>query len=395
MYVHFTARRSVRYRISDSTVSGNLGQGISFKSTETKNHVFQIERSKITKNGLRATAGKTSLEGIHLNATNQVFTITNSYIAENKNGGIYVELQKQDIPIALSHTNHIHGNAIEHNRGKALFLKGTTGQPSDVKLTNNYFSFNLGFQAKASAQSVCKLSNLSVLLQANFLYNNSGQYIVEFDGSQSSLRFINNTLLRNRGLGDSYGVTFLCNGAAEMHGNVLQNPNNRYQITTTLQRIPLTVNATLNWWGESTLNLVSSLIMDKNTDYRLSLTVVFNPFLHLPPRKSLSGKHSYLALALVVTTVCHQLVERKYCLLVVLLRTFTILVTRKPVYSVLYESSLCVLLQFVLLLKTEELTNEVDMQCKKILSPRFHAKTTDNCIDIYIYRPNLFALLKK
>ena len=53
------------------------------------------------------------------------------------------------------------------------------------------------------------------------------------------------------------------------------------------------------------------------------------------------------------------------------------------------------LLQFVLLVKTEELTNEVDMQCKKTLSPRFHAKTTDNCIDMYIYQPNLFALLKK
>ena len=53
------------------------------------------------------------------------------------------------------------------------------------------------------------------------------------------------------------------------------------------------------------------------------------------------------------------------------------------------------LLQFVLLLKTEELTNEVDMQCKKTLSPRFHAKTTDNCIDMCIYRPNLSALLKK
>ena len=140
----FTARRFVRYRITESTVSENRGHGISFKSTETKNNVFQIERSKITKNGLRATAGKTSLEGIHLNATNQVFTITNSYIAENENGGIYAELQKQDIPIALSRTNHILGNTIEHNRGKALFLQGKTGQPSDVKLTNNYVSFNLG-----------------------------------------------------------------------------------------------------------------------------------------------------------------------------------------------------------------------------------------------------------
>ena len=237
-----------------------------------------------------------------------MFTITNSYIAENKNGGIYAELQKHDIPIALSHTNHIHGSTIEHNRGKALFLQGTNWQPSDVKLTNNYFSFNLGrsLQAKTTAQSVCKLSNLSVLLQANFLYNNSGQYTVEFDGSQSSLRFINNTLHRNRGLGDNYGVTFQSNGAAEMHGNVLENRNNRYQISTTLQGIPLTVNATLNWWGESTLNSVSSLIMDKTTDYRLSLTVVFNPFLHLPPRKPLSGKYSCLKLALVITTVCHS-----------------------------------------------------------------------------------------
>ena len=290
----FAARHFITYQITESIVSGNLGHGISSTSTETKNHVFQIERSKITRNGVSPAANKKSLEGIHLNATNQVFQIVNSYLAENKNGGIYAKLQKRDVPMPLSNGNHIHGNTVEYNRGKALFLQGTTGQTLDVKVTSNYFSFNLAKDWQEKIESVCKMSDLAVLLQGNFLYNNSGQYILDFNSPQSNLRFLNNTLYRNRGLGDNYGVTVLCNGVAEMHGNVLENPNNRYQISTTLQGSPVTVNATSNWWGESVLNLVASVIMDKTKDYRLSLTVFFKPFLHFPPQKALSGKSFFI-----------------------------------------------------------------------------------------------------
>jgi len=91
------------------------------------------------------------------------------------------------------------------------------------------------------------------------------------------------------GLNVIYGVTILCNAAAEMHGNVIQNPGNRYQISTTWQGEQITVNATSNWWGESVANLIASLIMDKTKDYRLTLTVSFKPFVQLPPQRVISG----------------------------------------------------------------------------------------------------------
>ena len=83
-----------------------------------------------------------------------------------------------------------------------------------------------------------------------------------------------------------------------MHGNVLENPGNRYQISTTLQGNQVIVNATSNWWGDSAANLIASHIMDKGKDYRLSITVIFKPFVQFPPQRAISGKllffHSFI-----------------------------------------------------------------------------------------------------
>ncbi|KAL9982165.1 hypothetical protein ACROYT_G010976 [Oculina patagonica] len=279
--------KTITHRLIESTFNGNLGHGIRFTSTETKTHFVQIERCKVINNGLSPTLGK-MFGAIHLNATNQLFRIINSYLADNRNGGVYAKLQKEDDSMentSIAMASHIHGNTVERNRGKALLLEGTTGQTSNVNVTSNFFTLNM------ARDSVCNITDVTVAFQGNFLFNNSGLYVVEFNflgTSVSRLHFVNNTLYKNRGLGVNYGVTVLLNGASEMHYNVFQNPNNRYQISSTLTGSAVTVNATLNWWGESAQSSVASLIRDKTKDYRLSLTVLFKSILHLPPQGTLS-----------------------------------------------------------------------------------------------------------
>ena len=274
----------ITYRITESIFSGNAEQGISYTSTLTESHLLIIERSKITDNG----------EGIYLNAANQVFQIVNNYLAENKNGSIYSRVLNQE-SASRPLVSYIHGNTFESNRGRSLFLQGITGPYLNVKVTNNYFSYNLAVDLDGTVNSVCKLESLYTHFQGNFFYNNIGQYVVEysFPGTTvTALRFLNNTLYKNSavGLNVNYGVTILCNGRAEMDGNVLQNPRNRYQLSTTLQGSEVIINATSNWWGENMPDKIASLIMDRTTDYRLSLTFAFKPFVKLPPQKVVSGK---------------------------------------------------------------------------------------------------------
>jgi len=261
---------------------------MSYTSTQTENHLLRIERCKITDNG------GTSSGAIHLNAANQAFELFNNYLAENRNGSIYSRVHYEESQSNML-KNHIHGNTFDSNRGVSLFLVGVTGPYFNVKVTNNYFSRNFAKDPDGKVNSVCRITNLRAHVQGNCFYNNIGQYAFEYNYLQENatvLRFLNNTLYKNSALGlnVNYGVTILCNGAAEMHGNVFQNPGNRYQIGTTLQGKQVVVNATLNWWGESVANLIGSLIMDETKDYRLSLTVIFKPFVQLPPQRVISGK---------------------------------------------------------------------------------------------------------
>ena len=276
------------HRITESIISGNTEQGISYTSTQTKNHFLRIERCKITSNG------GTSSGAIHLNAANQVFELFNNYLAENRNGSIYSRVYYEESDYDMP-KNHIHGNTFDSNRGGSVFLEGVTGHYVNVKVTNNYFSGNFAEDPDGKVNSVCRIIKLGAHVQGNFFHNNIGQYTFEYryaQGNTTVLYFLNNTLYKNSALGlkVNYGVTILCNGAAQMHGNVLENPGNLYQISTTLQGIQVIVNATSNWWGERVANSIASLIMDKSKDYRLSLTVIFKPFVQSPPQRVFSGK---------------------------------------------------------------------------------------------------------
>ena len=224
-----------------------------------------------------------------------MFEIVNNYIAGNNNGGIYSKVLNE-LSTTRPPVSHIHANTIEYNKGGILRVEGVSGPYMNVNVSNNYFSRNLARDLDGKANSVCVITKLWAIVQGNFFYSNVGHYVLLYDNSQTStvgLRFVNNTLYKNgaRGLDVNYGATILCNGTAEIHGNVFQNPNNRYQFSTTMRGSPITVNATFNWWGENVPNLISSLIMDKTTDYRLSITVAFQPFVKLPPQTAISGKY--------------------------------------------------------------------------------------------------------
>lgn len=283
---------TLTHSITESTISGSLGRAISYTTTQNGKHLFKIEHSKIINNGLNAFNQRKSPGAIYLNSANQVFQMLNNYVAENQNGGLVSRMLSKETD-AFPPNSFIHANTFDANRGGTLHLERISGSYGNVKVTDNYFSLNLGIDLDGKVHSIFKISNLVTLMQGNFFYNNSGQYIVQYyypGGRGAGLIFNNNTLVRNRGLGIYYGVTMLCNGRAEMHYNFMQNTRNRYQFSTTFKRSPVTVNATSNWWGEGLLRLVSPVIMDKTKDYRLSVTVIFQPFITSQPVSVMSGK---------------------------------------------------------------------------------------------------------
>ena len=293
-FIFLTAATAV-HQVTGSVFSGNKKQGIHYTMTQSERHIFKVERCQVTNNGLNPVLRGSLPGAIHLNASEQVFEIINNYIAGNNNGGIYSKVLNE-LSTTGPPVSHIHANTIEYNKGGILRVEGVSGPYMNVNVSNNYFSRNLARDLDGKADSVCVITKLWAIVQGNFFYSNVGHYVLLYDNSQTStvgLRFVNNTLYKNgaRGLDVNYGATILCNGTAEIHGNVLQNPNNRYQFSTTMRGSPITVNATLNWWGENVPNLISSLIMDRTKDYRLSIAIVFRPFVKLPPQTAISGQY--------------------------------------------------------------------------------------------------------
>ena len=283
---------TLTHSIKESTISGSLGRAICYTTTQKGKHHFTIEHSKIMNNGLNGFNQRRSQGAIYLNSAKQVFKMFNNYVADNQNGGL-VSRVVNEVTDASPPNIFIHANTFDANRGATLHLERMSGSYGNVKVTENYFSLNLGVDLDGKVHSIFNVSNLVTFMQGNFFYNNSGQYVVQYyypGGSDACLTFNNNTLIRNHGLGVNYGVTILCNGKAEMHYNFMQNTRNRYQVSTTLQGSPVTVNAISNWWGERLFRLVSPLIMDKAKDYRLSLTVIFQPFITLQPVSVMSGE---------------------------------------------------------------------------------------------------------
>jgi len=271
-----------------------LDRAIVYDATLTESHIFRLERSRITNNGLKSFFDGSSPGAVYLNAANQVFQIFNNYFAGNKNGTVHSRLEN-DVLVPLLPISQFHANTIELNRGRSLFLEGMSGPFLNVKVTNNYFSVNVATNQDMMEHSIFKISNVIAHVEGNFFYNNSGKYVLEYDHSPANvtgLTFSNNTLYRNVGFGVNFSVTIFCNAAARMHNNILENPRNRYQITTLLKGKPTVVNATSNWWGAGILRLIAPVILDKTKDYRLSLTVIYEPFLRLQPQVVTSGKLS-------------------------------------------------------------------------------------------------------
>ena len=271
-----------------------MDRAIVYDSTLTESHIFRLERSRITNNGRKSFIDGTSPGAVYLNAANQVFQIFNNYFAGNKNGTVHSRLENGEV-VPLLPISQFHANTIELNRGGTLFLEGMSGPFLNVEVTNNYFSVNVATNQGMIEHSIFKMSNVKAHVEGNFFYNNSGKYVLEYDHSPANvtgLTLANNTLYRNVGLGVNLSVTILCNAAARMHDNILENPRNRYQISTSLKGIPTVVNATSNWWGAGILKLIVPLILDKSKDYRLSLTVIYEPFVPKQPQVVTSGKLS-------------------------------------------------------------------------------------------------------
>ena len=162
----------------------------------------------------------------------------------------------------------IKGNTFSANANGTLTVKGRKGSYSFVHIVHNAFDCNLGHG------STLKLSNVQSEVVNNFFYNNTGLYSIEYDFSsaQSDQQKCElNTLFLNSGLGQNYGLTIMSNGPMKYHRNNMKNPQNLYDLSSTLNAASERIDATHNWWGVGIDPSVGWRVFDNDDDYRLGI----------------------------------------------------------------------------------------------------------------------------
>ena len=279
---------SGKHSLVANVLSENRGHGIKYTSIWTKSPDIFIGGSIITNNG-NSPLRNAQTGAIFLETSNRRFYIFNNLIAENRIGGIYAKLEGG----SKMGRSQIYRNTILKNGKIALLLETRSGRACCVEITNNSFSHHKGYDCPSGQCSVCNMTNVMYSLKGNFIYNNTGLYIIEHHYPNRLTKgheFLENLLYHNRATGTAYGVTILCDGPVEMHHNHLKNPSNLYEIASSNNGGSFDIDARSNWWGSGTEQTVSNKIFDRYKDHTIQSAVMFRPFQKLPSQNVLSGE---------------------------------------------------------------------------------------------------------
>ena len=270
----------------------NQGHGLSYTSIHDEETTLQVQRSTITSNG-NSEISKTRTGAVYVELADNNFSISDSYISNNKIGGVHVKLSSSEGNGDKS--SLIFGNTFERNSKETLWLESSAGQVGSVTVSGNVLTHNHGNNKLNTKHSVFKVSEVICNVLDNFLYNNSGLFIFEYqfsDRRSTKQRFKGNTLYLNYGRGPNYGTTVSSNGPMGYSNCNFKNPANLYELITKTPAITSLVHAESNWWGVGLEPTIKTKILDKSSDYKLP-AVIFKPFKKVPPRNLLSCKYIF------------------------------------------------------------------------------------------------------
>ncbi|PFX18273.1 Macrophage receptor MARCO [Stylophora pistillata] len=252
------------HRISNSVFSGNQHQAINYVSTTGSSDnppYLTIERCKVTDGSFSNLNPKTS---IFLDIHDTEFAITNNFIFGNHYGGVTVRAGRSEG--TSSSRSLVFGNTFSSNENRAtleLRKQGNTANYSFIYIKDNAFESNSGYGFR-----IVRVSDVACEIVNNFLYNNSGLYLIDYQlfspwlkGQRCEL----NSFYHNQG-----SITINSNGPVVYRRNVFENPSNLYEFSSTSSPVTDPIDAAQNWWGSGNESLVSLRIYDKNDYPRLA-----------------------------------------------------------------------------------------------------------------------------
>ncbi|WP_129671860.1 right-handed parallel beta-helix repeat-containing protein [Candidatus Chloroploca sp. Khr17] len=307
------SRQNYAYRITNSTISNNVGRGIAIEGTAT-NLTYRISDNLIHTNngGLELRNSGANSQGVVSNNTirDHVYnsamyvnisgagsrvTIDNNTVTRNNSGGIYlsdstnVVLEDNLIThnsnsasygggLRLSGTDAtIQDNIIDHNNstdGGGIYLSNST----NVVLEGNLITHN-----SASVGGGLYLSSADATIQGNTIDNNNSLYTgaaIYLDSNSKPLITFNE-IISNTATNRTTGGIYICNGCApvindnDIYGNA-GSPNS-YDLYNANDSTASDIDATNNYWRTTISYDIETRIFHNFDDADLGL-VNYQPF---------------------------------------------------------------------------------------------------------------------
>ena len=177
------------------------------------------------------------------------------------------------------------------SKGGVVYGNNTGTNNATVRMTKNTIQHNLADEA----HSLVQFNNMSVELEGNFLYNNTGKWTLEI-GSDSEcnrlpVRAEGNIFWFNAALKHAAQYTVCVNATdVTFRENILNNPTNDYELSTRptgdVNVTDASIDFANNWWGSGVADFVQDRIKDGRVIEGLPV-VTSSPFDKVPP----SGLH--------------------------------------------------------------------------------------------------------
>ena len=276
--------------LTDVRVENVPGQAVRVWNTDPEKHnVVWLERMSVNNTGYSGTSSAVldvRLKSAYVLIRNCFF----SNVVATQSTVVSVTFDSETTS-RVSTAKVMQNSVVFSSGGGLIFVKNTGVNNATLRMTKN----NLRHNTADESHSVVQLVNMSVAMEGNLLYNNSGKYTLEI-GSESECNRLpvladGNILWFNTAIKSAAKYTVSLNASdVTFSRNILNNPSNSYELSTRQMGDVNVTDASIdfanNWWGSGLAHVVSRRIRDGRSVEGLPV-VVSSPFETVPP----SGLH--------------------------------------------------------------------------------------------------------
>jgi hypothetical protein len=276
--------------LKDMRVENVPGQAVRVWNTDPEKHNdIWLERMSVNNTGYRGTSSAVldlRLKSAYVLIRNCFF----SNVVATRSTVLSVTFDSETTS-RVSTAKVMQNSVVFSSGGGVIFVKNTGVNNATLRMTKN----NLRHNTADESHSVVQLVNMSVAMEGNLLYNNSGKYTLEI-GSESEcnrlpVRADGNIFWFNTAIKSAAKYTVSLNASdVTFRLNILNNPSNTYELSTRQMGDVNVTDASIdfanNWWGSGLAHAVSRRIRDGRSVEGLPV-VVSSSFETVPP----SGLH--------------------------------------------------------------------------------------------------------